>query len=143
MKYMQQQDEKRDEQHKQIVTSIGGLATTTSELKTAIETEKTQRESEVNELCVKIESIEKRMDDFKPPWLGEEANDESTRQIIARGFDRDTDAADMCCGSEHIHRPGIHWCHYLLISGGKEWFLAKDSESWCKTRKRQTTEIWE
>ena len=95
MMYMKQQDQKRDEQHNQIVTSITGLATTTSELKTAIETEKSQRESEVNELRAKIESVEKRMDNFKPPGIGGDEDDETARQIIARGFDRDTDAADI------------------------------------------------
>ena len=95
MMYMKQQDQKRDEQHNQIVTSITGLATSTSELKTAIETEKSQRESEVNELRAKIESVEKRMDNFKPPGIGEDEDDETARQIIARGFDRDTDAADI------------------------------------------------
>ena len=95
MMYMKQQDQERDEQHNQIVTSITGLATTTSELKTAIETEKSQRESEVNELRAKIESVEKRMDNFKPPGIGGDEDDETARQIIARGFDRDTDAADI------------------------------------------------
>ena len=59
------------------------------------ETEKSQRESEVNELRAKIESVEKRMDNFKPPGIGGDEDDETARQIIARGFDRDIDVADI------------------------------------------------
>ena len=87
LQYMKQQDQKRDTQHNQIVTSITGLTQETSRLKAAINTETSERKAETSQLREQIQKMEKRLDNFKPPGL-ETANDDISRekQVIVSGF---------------------------------------------------------
>ena len=112
MKSLLTQDQsKRDDQHKQMLTSMDGLKTQVTHLQSSIETERTTRETEVqliNERLIKIEEKDSKVfkDSIKEEVIKVLGNqrvpdtghndiidgDERAKQVIVSGFDTNTDA---------------------------------------------------
>jgi hypothetical protein len=109
MKTLLTQDQtKRDQQHTQLVSSFDQLRNTVTVLQSSIETEKTTREQEIKVITERLNTIEQQdhtnIQDMVKSEVskamtshgGSSANanevEERERQVIAKGFDFDTDA---------------------------------------------------